>query len=57
MLNKATSYRNYSVRVEVDTYKGMHEGVSHLIGLGHKNIMYLQGETKLPFGEEKLIGY
>lgn len=57
VLNNATSYRDYSVRVEVDTYKGMHEGVSHLIGLGHRNIMYLQGETVLPFGEEKLRGY
>ncbi|HSR04396.1 MAG TPA: LacI family DNA-binding transcriptional regulator [Proteiniclasticum sp.] len=57
VLNTATSYRDYSVRVEVDTYKGMHDGISHLIGLGHKNIMYLQGETMLPFGEERLRGY
>lgn len=57
VLNKATSYRDYSVRVEVDDYKGMHEGVSHLIGLGHKDIMYLEGETRLPFGEERLNGY
>jgi len=57
VLNTATCYRDYSVRVEVDTYKGMHDGVSHLIGLGHKNIMYLQGETILPFGEERLRGY
>jgi LacI family transcriptional regulator len=57
VLNTGTSYRNYSVRVEVDDYKGMYEGVSHLIGLGHKNIMYLQGETKLPFGKGRLNGY
>jgi len=57
VLNNATRYRDYSVRVDVDDYKGMHEGVSHLIGLGHKDIMYLEGETKLPFGEERFNGY
>lgn len=57
VLNKGTSYRDYSVRVEVDDYEGMHEGVSHLIELGHKNIMYLEGETTLPFGKDRLRGY
>jgi len=57
VLNNATRYRDYSVKVEVDDYKGMHEGVSHLIELGHKDIMYLQGETKLHFGEERINGY
>ncbi len=57
VLNNATSYKDFAVRVDVDDYMGMHAGVSHLIGLGHKDIMYLEGETKLPFGEERLSGY
>jgi LacI family transcriptional regulator len=43
--------------VEVDDYKGMYEGVEHLIALGHRKIMYLQGKNNLSFGEERFRGY
>lgn len=57
VLNKSTNYKDYSVKVEVNNYMGMYEGVKHLLDLGHKNIMYIQGETTLDFGEERLSGY
>lgn len=57
VLNNSTNYKDYSVKVHVDDYTGMYEGMEHLIGLGHKKIMYLQGETGLSFGEERFRGY
>lgn len=57
VLNKSTNYRDYAVKVEVNSYMGMYEGVKHLLDLGHRNIMYIQGETTLDFGEERLSGY
>lgn len=57
VLNKNTCYRDYAVRVDVNDYKGMYDAVTHLIELGHREIMYLQGATHLHFGEERLRGY
>ncbi|MFH5835120.1 LacI family DNA-binding transcriptional regulator [Proteiniclasticum sp. C24MP] len=57
VLNDSTNYSDFAVRVQVDDHMGMYEGVEHLISLGHKKIMYLQGETNLSFGEERLGGY
>lgn len=57
VLNKSTNYKDYSVKVEVNNYMGMYEGVKHLLDLGHRSIMYIQGETTLNFGEERLSGY
>ncbi len=57
VLNRTTRYKDYSVRVDVDNYEGMQKGIQHLINLGHKKIMYLQGETSLFFGKERMDGY
>ncbi len=57
VLNKSMNYKDYSVKVEVNSHMGMYEGVMHLLDLGHRNIMYIQGETALHFGEERLSGY
>lgn len=57
LLNNGMNYKNYSVMVEVSNYKGMYEGAEHLLRLGHRNIMYIQGETTLFFGKERLSGY
>ena len=57
VLNNSTSYRDSSVCVEVDNYGGMYQGVKHLIGLGHRNIMYLAGDTDQKFSQERLAGF
>ncbi len=57
VLNNGSNYKDYSVKVKVNSHMGMYEAVRYLLDLGHRNIMYLQGETTLDFGEERLSGY
>ncbi|WP_077601806.1 LacI family DNA-binding transcriptional regulator [Oceanobacillus sojae] len=43
--------------VVVDNYSGAHAGTEHLIGLGHKNIIFFQGINESPVTIERKNGY
>jgi LacI family transcriptional regulator len=44
-------------RVTVENYRGMREGVEHLIGLGHRRIAYIRGEDDLESTAQRYQGY
>ncbi|HWR61933.1 MAG TPA: LacI family DNA-binding transcriptional regulator [Clostridia bacterium] len=56
-LDRNVYFKGIKGKIEVDNYSGAYDAVTHLIKLGHKNIMFLSGQLNIKLTRDRLEGY
>jgi LacI family transcriptional regulator len=56
-LDRNVYFKGIEGKIEVDNFSGAYDAVTHLIQLGHKNIMFLSGPLNIKLSKDRLEGY
>lgn len=56
-VDRDVNFENIDATVSVDNFIGAYEAVKHLIGLGHKEIVYISGSLGIKPTKDRMSGY